>query len=143
MNIYVNGRFRAHRVTGVQRVAHEITRRLIADVEVCEPKRKLAGWQGHLWEQSALPLHCRSGVLWSPCASGPIGYANHVVTFHDTFVLDSPEWYKSAYASWHSYTLRKLAQSSQHIIAVSDYTKRRLSLAVVLTNQRSLWFTTA
>ncbi len=126
MNIYVNGRFRAHRVTGVQRVAHEITRRLTGDVEVCQPKRKLAGWQGHLWEQTVLPRQCRGGVLWSPCASGPVSSARQVVTFHDLFPVDSPQWYKSAYASWYGFTLRELAHSAKHIIAVSDFTKRRL-----------------
>jgi glycosyltransferase involved in cell wall biosynthesis len=152
MNIYVNGRFRAHRVTGVQRVAHEITRRLAENVEICEPKRKLAGWQGHLWEQTVLPLQCRNGVLWSPCASGPLSHANQVVTFHDMFVLDSPEWYKSTYVSWYGYTLRKLAQSSQHIIAVSDYTKRRVvarcgvdesKITVVHNGVDASWFSTS
>ncbi len=126
MNIYVNGRFRAHRVTGVQRVAHEITRRLANQVEVCQPKRKLSGWQGHLWEQTTLPRQCRQGVLWSPCASGPIHGARQVVTFHDLFAVDSPEWYQKAYASWYGYSLRKLARTAKHIIAVSEYTKGRI-----------------
>lgn len=136
MNIYVNGRFLAHRITGVQRVAHEITRRLPDAVEVCQPKRHLSGWQGHLWEQTALPRHCRDGVLWSPCASGPITNSRHVVTFHDLFVLDSPEWYKPAYASWYGYASRKLAHSAQHIIAVSEYTKRRLIARFAIDESR-------
>lgn len=152
MNIYVNGRFRAHRVTGVQRVAHEITRRLADNVEIREPKRKLAGWQGHLWEQTVLPLQCRNGLLWNPCASGPIGHLNHVVTFHDMFVLDSPEWYKPAYVSWYGYTLRQLAQTAQHIIAVSDYTKSRIvarcgvdasKVTVVYNGVDPAWFSTS
>lgn len=152
MNIYVNGRFRAHRVTGVQRVAHEITRRLPGNVEICQPKRKLAGWQGHLWEQTALPRHCRGGVLWSPCASGPITAARHVVTFHDLFVVDSPEWYQAAYASWYGYTLRRLARTALHIISVSEYTKRRLvarfavdpaKITVIHNGVDAAWFSTS
>ena len=151
MNIYVNGRFHAHRVTGVQRVAHEITRRLSGNVEICQPNRKLTGWQGHLWEQTALPRQCRDGVLWSPCASGPITNARHVVTFHDLFAVDSPEWYTAAYAAWYGYTLRKLASTAQHIIAVSEYTKRRLvarfavdpaKITVIHNGVDAAWFST-
>ena len=126
MNIYVNGRFRSHQTTGVQRVAHEITRRLAGNVEVCQPQAKLRGWRGHLWEQTTLPRQTRHGVLWSPCASGPVAGSRQVVTFHDLFVIDSPEWYKKAYAAWYGYATRKLALSAAHIIAVSEYTKSRL-----------------
>ena len=149
MNIYVNGRFRAHRITGVQRVAHEITRRLAGYVEVCQPGRNLSGWQGHLWEQTTLPRRCRNGVLWSPCASGPIASSRQVVTFHDLFVVDSPEWYQKAYASWYGYSLRKLARSAKHIIAVSEYTKSRLissfgvdsgKVTVVYNGVDAAWF---
>lgn len=126
MNIYVNGRFRAHKMTGVQRVAHEITRRLSGNVEVFEPASKLRGWRGHLWEQTVLPRHSRNGVLWSPCASGPVSGLRHVVTFHDLFPIDSPHWYTAAYAGWHGFALRKLALTASHLIAVSEYTKKRL-----------------
>jgi len=126
MTIYVNGRFRSHQTTGVQRVAHEITRRLAGSVEVCQPQSKLRGWQGHLWEQTVLPRQSRDGVLWSPCASGPVTGKRQVVTFHDLFAVDSPQWYHKAYAAWYGLTLRKLARTATHVIAVSEYTKRRL-----------------
>ena len=126
MNIYVNGRFRVHQMTGVQRVAHEITRRLGENVEVCEPPSKLRGWRGHLWEQTTLPRYSRNGVLWSPCASGPVRGPRHVVTFHDLFPIDAPYWYKNAYAAWYGFALRKLALSASHLIAVSEYTRKRL-----------------
>ena len=126
MNIYVNGRFRVHKMTGVQRVAHEITRRLCDEVEVCQPQGKLSGWRGHLWEQTVLPKMSKDGVLWSPCASGPIMNARHIVTFHDLFVVDSPQWYTSAYAVWYGLSQRTLARTASHIIAVSEYTKSRL-----------------
>lgn len=126
MNIYVNGRFRAHRMTGVQRVAHEIVCRLPNTVRLCQPHRKLPGWQGHLWEQTILLRESRNGVLWSPCASGPIAATKHIVTFHDLFALDSPQWYRKSYTAWYRFSMRRLARNAAHIIAVSDYTKRRL-----------------
>lgn len=126
MKIFVNGRFRAHQITGLQRYAHEVTSRLSGIVHVCQPRQKLKGWRGHFWEQAILPLHSRSGVLWSPCAAGPLTAPKHVVTFHDLFPLDSPEWYTTAYVAWYRVLLKKLAKTAIHIIAVSEYTKRRI-----------------
>jgi glycosyltransferase involved in cell wall biosynthesis len=126
LKIYVNGRFRAHKITGVQRYAHEVSARLHAQVQICQPRGKLRGWQGHLWEQTILPLQSRRGLLWSPCANGPISVRNQIVTFHDLFPLDSPEWYSKSYVVWYRFLMERLARASRHIMSVSEYTKRRL-----------------
>ncbi len=126
MNIYANGRFRAQKVTGVQRYAHEIIARLSPKIQVCQPRQFVKGWQSHLWEQTVLPMQSRGGLLWSPCAAGPLGAARHVVTFHDLFPIDSAEWYQKKYAMWRKITLSTLARTAEHLIAVSEYTKQRL-----------------
>src|SRR5277367_5938329 len=95
--IYLNGRFKSHRVTGLQRYAQEVSARLASQLHVCQPAARLRGWRGHLWEQTVLPLQSRSGLLWSPCASGPLLATNHVVTLHDIFPLESPQWYSQAF----------------------------------------------
>ncbi len=123
--VVVNGRYCAHRITGVQRYAHEIVARLGDYVELCTSDGA-KGAAGHLWEQTMLPYACKGRVLWSPCASGPLAYRRQVVTFHDLFPLEFPEWYSSAYAAWYNVVLRRLAKSAAHLIAVSDYTKSRL-----------------
>lgn len=124
-SLVVNGRYRVHRVTGLQRYAHEIVARLPADVEVCAPQ-SAKGIVGHLWEQTALPRACKGRLLWSPCGSGPLGYNRHLVTFHDLFPLEYPEWYSSAYATWYGVAMRTLAARAIHLIAVSEYTKSRI-----------------
>ena len=124
--IYLNGRFKSHRVTGLQRYAQEVSARLASQLEVCQPAVRLRGWRGHLWEQTVLPLQSRSGLLWSPCASGPLLASNHVVTLHDIFPLESPQWYSQAFVDWYRVMLSSLAKRSRHIIAVSHYTKSRL-----------------
>jgi len=124
--IYLNGRFKSHRVTGLQRYAQEVSARLASQLQVCQPAAKLRGWRGHLWEQTVLPLQSRSGLLWSPCASGPLLATNHVVTLHDIFPLESPQWYSQAFVDWYRVMLSSLAKRSRHIIAVSHYTKSRL-----------------
>jgi len=136
LKIYVNGRFRAHKITGVQRVAQEIISRLAQDIDVCEPRRKLRGWQGHLWEQTILPTQCRSGILWSPCASGPLLMPRQIVTFHDLFPIDSPHWYSKTYAVWYRTAMRRLAHTATHLIAVSQFTKERICSALQIDESK-------
>ncbi len=123
--LVVNGRFQVQRVTGVQRYAHEIVSRLSTDMEIVAPK-SAKGIIGHLWEQTMLPWKCEGRLLWSPNASGPMTYSRQVVTFHDLFPIENPEWYHPAYAKWYSVVMRRLAAQAVHLIAVSEFTKGRI-----------------
>lgn len=124
MQIFVNGRFRSHKITGVQRYAHELTARL--RLPVFQPANKLKGWRGHAWEQTVLPARALHGLLWSPCAAGPVVASRQVVTIHDLSPLDHPEWFSPAYSAWYRLLLPRLVGSARHLIAVSEYTKQRL-----------------
>jgi glycosyltransferase involved in cell wall biosynthesis len=132
--IAVNGRYRVHKVTGVQRYAHEITKRLLKESEeqcfqqkvcVLEPENA-KGFRGHLWEQTVLPAVCRGRLLWSPSGNGSAFYHRQVVTFHDLFALEHPEWYGKVYSMWYGFLLKRLATQALHLIAVSEYTRSRL-----------------
>jgi glycosyltransferase involved in cell wall biosynthesis len=123
--IAVNGRFLAKRVTGVQRYAQEIASRLGNSVEMVAPEHG-RGISGHIWEQTVLATRSRGRLLWNPCASGPLTARNHVTTIHDLFAVDHPEWYAPAYARWHQVVLGRLVRSATRLIAVSEYTRRRL-----------------
>jgi glycosyltransferase involved in cell wall biosynthesis len=129
LSIAVNGRYRLHRITGVQRCAHELVSRLkLLDgpkIDVLAPK-SAKGPLGHLWEQTSLAIASRGRLLWSPCGTGPVYYGRQVVTFHDLFPLEHPEWYSAAYARWYRALLPRIANASVHLIAVSEYTKSRL-----------------
>jgi glycosyltransferase involved in cell wall biosynthesis len=121
----VNARFLAHRVTGIQRYAREISSRLQGTPALLNPA-KGKGASGHLWEQLALPRLAAGRLLWSPCGSGPLAYRRQVVTFHDLFPIEHPEWYSAAYARWYSLMFHRLASCAVHLIAVSAYTKDRM-----------------
>lgn len=123
--LVVNGRFRAQRITGVQRYAHEIVKRLPNTIQVLTP-RLGRGAVGHLWEQTALPLACHGRLLWSPNACGPLNYSNQIVTFHDLFPVENPEWYSTSYAHLYGILMRTLARNAMHVIAVSEFTKSRI-----------------
>jgi glycosyltransferase involved in cell wall biosynthesis len=125
MQIFVNGRFRSHKTTGLQRYAHEISSRLPI-LRLCQPGSPLRGWQGHLWEQTVLPFQSRSGLLWSPCATGPVSVTRQIVTFHDLFPLECPQWYRTNFVLWYRLMLNRLAATSTHLIAVSHYTKKKM-----------------
>jgi glycosyltransferase involved in cell wall biosynthesis len=133
-SIVVNGRYRVHRITGVQRYAHEIVSRLGGEQGVREPDARIDLWApvnargplGHLWEQTVLPVACRGRLLWSPSGNGPAFYSRQVVTFHDLFPIEHPEWYGAAYGVWYRFLMTKLANQAIHLIAVSEYTKSRL-----------------
>jgi glycosyltransferase involved in cell wall biosynthesis len=108
--IVINGRFLMQPVTGVQRVARELTQaldRLVAEERpdvrlrlVCEPEARLedlalgvttveraaGGWggrlRGHAWEQLVLPRRVRGGHLLCLGNTAPLAalYAPHGVT---------------------------------------------------------------
>jgi glycosyltransferase involved in cell wall biosynthesis len=121
----VNARFLAHRVTGIQRYAREISSRLQSSAALLQPQRG-KGAAGHLWEQLALPRLAAGRLLWSPCGSGPLNYRRQVVTFHDLFPIEHPEWYSAPYARWYRFMFHQLASHAVHLIAVSAYTKDRM-----------------
>ena len=124
----INARFLAHRITGVQRYAREIVRRLPGSPALLTPGEGRAGKNalGHLWEQLLLPRLAGGRLLWSPCAAGPVGYRPQVTTFHDLFALEHPEWFSRGYGRWYGYMTRRIAREAVHLIAVSAYTKERM-----------------
>jgi glycosyltransferase involved in cell wall biosynthesis len=142
----VNARFVGQRMTGVQRAAHEIVSRLILDQGQCyrlfSPRLnsnnvgplpvKQQGYirQGHLWEQLELPRIVRrmgrDAVLYSPMTSGPLAVTRQVLTIHDLFVVENPEWFSRAYSVWYRWLMPRLVRRVAYILANSQYTRQRI-----------------
>lgn len=133
----VNGRYRAHKVAGQQRYANELVQRLAGQVHLVEPEHPLKGMRGHVWEQSTLPRTIGNELLWSPCQAGPAFRKRHVVTFHDIFALENPEWFSRQYALVYKYLLPLLARNASRLISVSEFTKRRM-MAVLGTPEEKI-----
>lgn len=125
-SIAVNGRFRVHKATGMQRYANELLSRIGGELQVIEPKSKLKGPKGHAWEQVGLPWMARSSLLWSPCNTGPRWFRRQVVTIHDMFPLDYPEWFSRGFISGFRMIVPPLIRNARRVIAVSQYTKQRI-----------------
>src|SRR5688500_17744843 len=93
--ISVNGRCFTRRITGVERYAHEISKRIEPQPRVILPGQAIGQVSGHLWEQTVLPTRVSSDeILWSPANSGPWMIRRHVVTIQDASVFDHPEWFR-------------------------------------------------
>lgn len=125
--VYVNGRFVVHAVTGVQRYAREVVDRLGSCVRVLIPHVAGKGISGHVWEQVVLPHLVRDGLLWSPCGSGPVVVKRQVVTIHDVAPLVHPEWFNPWYAHWYRWMLTRLVNRVRAIITVSKFSKAELA----------------
>ena len=125
-SIALNARFSVHRPTGMQRYGLELARRFGDQIEVVRPVRALRGPVGHLWEQVYLPSALHGKLLWSPNNTGPLAVRRQVCTMHDLIPLDQPEWFSPRFAAWYKWLLPRLAKQVRHIIAVSEFTKRRI-----------------
>ena len=125
-NVVVNGRFLDRRITGVERYAGEITRRLEGRIRVCRPPNGARGVCGHLWEQLRLPTLVDGALLWSPANTGPMAVSRQVVTVHDVAPLDHPEWFAPRVAAWYRWLLPRLVQRVARVITVSQFSRTRL-----------------
>jgi hypothetical protein len=122
----VNGRYKGRRLTGVERYAHEITKRFHTTPEVIAPSKPLKGLAGHLWEQAVLPVKLNGQLLWSPCNTGPLAVKNQIVTIHDVIALDRPEWFNPNFVRLYRELLPRLVSQARHILTVSNYSKQRV-----------------
>ncbi|MGA2031068.1 MAG: glycosyltransferase family 1 protein [Thermoguttaceae bacterium] len=126
MKIKVNGRFLAHRPTGVEEYARAIIQRLAGELEIAAPARPLQGPRGHLWEQSVLPSRLQGALLWSPCNTGPLAVERQVLTIHDCAFADLPHCFSKAFAAWYNWLVPRLARRVRKIITVSCFSKGRI-----------------
>jgi glycosyltransferase involved in cell wall biosynthesis len=133
-------------MTGVQRSAYEIVRQLLLNREghyyLVSPK--FGAWeapslpveqqgyirQGHLWEQFELPQIVRrageEAVLYSPMTSGPLTVTRQVMTVHDLFPIEHPEWFSRAFSGWYRWLIPQLVRKVTYILVNSEYTRQRV-----------------
>ena len=130
--IFINTRSQTAGLSGVQRYAVELQRRIGSSLRPVAPWKPMQGVKGHLWEQVVLPTVVRNGLLWSPANSGPLAVRRQVLTVHDVASIEHPEWYSPAFAAWYRWMTPKLVHRVQRVITVSEFSKQRLlALAAV------------
>lgn len=144
-NCLINARFAGMRFTGVQRSAYEIVSRLVSEEEgfrlvspritgksAVLPSVEQRGYlrQGHLWEQLELPRILRDAgkdaILYSPANSGPLAIARQVLTVHDLFPIEHPEWFSRSFSSWYRLLMPRLLRKVKLIVTNSHYTRQQV-----------------
>mgnify|MGYP006132849343 CR=1 FL=1 len=144
--IYINARFLAQEVTGVQRFAIEICRELISherDVQLIAPKDildpalanelnviKIGKFSGHIWEQLELPQFLKknaNALLLNLCNTAPLFYSNKIVTLHDLAFLKHPEWFSFSFRSYYNFLIPRIINKSKLVFTVSESVKDDIS----------------
>jgi glycosyltransferase involved in cell wall biosynthesis len=135
--ITVNGRCFSRRVTGVERYAHEISKRMEPSPRIIAPQKMLAQVSGHLWEQFILPAQVHNDeVLWSPANTSAWTVRKQAVTIHDASVFDHPEWFHPAFVAWTRLSWKILANRVKVIITVSEFSRTRLKLHLAIPEHK-------
>ena len=146
MTIAINGKFTSQRLTGVQRVAHELTYALTRRLNGHESatlfvpqnhlddgtsslisRRVVLLFRGVLWEQIALPYATSGRTLLSLCNAGPVFKRRQVLMIHDAAVFDLPEGYSTKFRLWYRFSFALLKRNVRHILTVSDFSKARIA----------------
>lgn len=144
MAFAINGKFTAQRITGVQRVAYELTRALqSADfptigIEIVVPKnatepgaslmwKRCCPWfKGNAWEQVALPLTTNGETLISLCNTSPLLKRGQIVMVHDMAVLDVPNAFSKKFRIWYRLVFASIQRNAKVILTVSEFSKERI-----------------
>lgn len=144
--IYINGRFLTQSVTGVQRYALELVKKLDNIVNfrqhqiiILTPRnikinaafeninvQSVGQLTGHLWEQIELPYYSRTGLLINLCNTGPLIKTNQIVTIHDASVFGFPQAYSFAFRTWYKFLFQILGKRAKKIITDSYFSKNEL-----------------
>ena len=150
--VFINGKFLAQAMTGVQRFAGEIVRALDARLAaspggpvhytlLCPPQARRPPLRCiglrevsagpvplHVWEQLALPLAARSGWLLNLAGAAPLaGLPRQLCTLHDAAVFDHPEAYTPAFGRWYRFLFRAAARRAGALLTVSAFSRTRLA----------------
>ncbi len=153
MNLGINGRFLAARLTGVQRFAHGLCGALLerSDAVMFVPSgaptgelpahvRVLRGvLRGHAWEQLELPGQVRAAgvdLLLNPANSAPWSGGRHALVVHDVLPLTHPQWFARRYALFQRHALRSALARASHVFTSTQWTAEQIVRAGRITRQR-------
>lgn len=142
--VAVNGKWTSQPVTGTQRYAGEISRRLpgllVARMTLHIPQDgHVPDWlppmvsvrrsrlRGTLFEQVALPWAARHDVLVSLGGPAPVAARRQVATMHDATPFRFPHTYSRIFAAWYRFMYRTLVRRALQVITVSEFSAGELA----------------
>ena len=144
MKIIINGRFLTQKITGVQRVAHELVREIDEllpneklDIIILAPKnlifenlyknikiKKVGFLTGILWEQIELPFYSllEKGTLLNIGSTAPI-INTGIVDIHDISFKVNPQFFSKKFSLYYKILICILVRTSKKILTVSEFSK--------------------
>ena len=147
--LYINGRFAAQGMTGVQRFATEMTRALLqvypgqlniltppGASEIFDCSRAVGTRKGHFWEQIELPRYTNDGILINLGNTAPIFARRQIVVIHDAGVFRTPGAYSKRFRLWYKLLQKSLARGQSRIVTVSDFSRSELVEKLNLPEKR-------
>lgn len=140
----INGTFYRQRLSGVQRYAIEISRRLlfrenyfavvpsmegvpeeIGDKYIVVPRTRITSLATTGWSLVNLPKAVApEDTLWSPGNIGPFQVKRHVVTLHDLSIYENPQWFSWKFAASYKAVLPLLMRRCAHVVTDSEYSRQ-------------------
>ncbi|MBP0589686.1 glycosyltransferase family 4 protein [Paraburkholderia sp. LEh10] len=144
MAFAINGKFTSQPMTGVQRVAYELTRAMQMrespgnELEIFVPQnamepgaslkrqRRFPWLRGTLWEQITLPIAARGRTLVNLCNTSPLLKRRQVVMVHDMAVYDVPAGFSKKFLMWYRLCFSILPKLEPQVLTVSAFSKRRI-----------------
>ena len=142
--IIVNTRFLTQKITGVQRYAVEICKKLPKEIAGHKiiyvgpadiPQNELSGdidivsfgrFKGQLWEQIDLPLFLKkkgNPILINFVGIGPVFYKNKVMCLYDLAFKHHPEWFSFSFQKSYNTLIPMSVKNARMIITDSNYVK--------------------
>ena len=148
----VNARFLTQPITGVQRYAIEVSRRLRKmepNIRFLTPHNVIhhdlfeeLGAQvvgrrtGHLWDQLELSHHAGTAPLINLCNSGPMFRRHQLVTFHDAAPFAVPQAYSRSYRLWYRFMMRRIGKAARIIATDSEFSRRELQSRIGIAGEK-------
>ncbi|MCB1888093.1 MAG: glycosyltransferase family 4 protein [Rhodocyclaceae bacterium] len=148
---WINGRFLARSLTGVDRFAGETLRALdalLADGAALPgglefrlavppgvapvpwltriPMVTVGGRAGQWWEQTSLPRHCGDDLLINLCNTGPMWRRRQWVVIHDAATFAVPEAYSWKFRAWYRVMIPRLFRRAAGVATVSEFSRGEL-----------------
>ena len=138
-----NARFLTHKITGVQRYAIEISKKLqelVSEIVFISPVvtqkhtdnifkvNCIGNFQSHMWEQIDLPLYLqkeKNPLLLNLANTAPVFYKNQIITIHDLACLNE-KWVSSKFKLFYEILLPKIINNSLKVVTVSDFSKKEI-----------------
>lgn len=145
ITLAINARFLTQQITGTQRFAIEISKRLKKNLNTVqfvappnithkslqkELNAQIVGkTTSHLWEQTTLPLYLKkqsNPLLLNLVNTAPFLYKKQIVTIHDLAFLRNPRWFSKTFYLYYRLLIPYIARHSLKILTVSYFSKKEI-----------------